>query len=140
MFLKLGTYVNSTATAAIVSRFKKKMVAANIFAALLVVAMSWILYVGWNTVDNGETKKGLILCLISQSASVIWQIFCSITWGWSLFSLYRDVTASKSLLPSKALFIFHGALLVGYLGLFLIGDLLNILGGLEYRDHQGSPK
>ena len=35
----------------------------------------------------------------------------TLTWGWSLYKLYRDTTDSDELLPDKRIFILHGSLL-----------------------------
>ena len=88
------------------------MLVANILCPLLILAFSVCIYFGFYK-DNPFYFIGYYgwLAMIS--------IF-TLTWGWTLFKLYRDTVHSKKLLPNKKIFILHGSLLV----LFVLLEVL----------------
>ena len=104
--LDRGVLQNDPDKIAAVHRFKRNMVVANILCPLLILAFSVCIYFGFYK-DNPFYFIGYYgwLAMIA--------IF-TLTWGWTLFKLYRDTVHSKKLLPNKKIFILHGSLLVLY--------------------------
>ena len=80
------------------------MVVANVLCPLLILAFSVCAYFGYDTAN--------LFYYIGNYGWLAMIAIFTLTWGWTLFKLYRDVVHSKKLLPNKKIFILHGSLLV----------------------------
>ena len=106
---------NNPEKLAAVYRFKTCMKVANILVPLLFIALSVCYFIG-------VTSQNVILYDIGNYGWLAMVTNFTLTWGWSLYKLYRDTTDSDELLPDKRIFILHGSLLT----LFLVLQALNI--------------
>lgn len=117
----MGTYFDDDQTYVRVTRFKTGMTIANVVVLLLIVAISIMLDLGARSLLKGGKQ---LFFVIGNYSSLAFQTICTLVWGWTLFSLYRDVNTSDKLLPNKKLFILHGSLLATYLFLYLLQILI----------------
>ena len=84
------------------------MKVANVVFPLLVLALGVCIYFGLKY-DNAWCYN-----IGSYGWLALLTLF-TLTWGWTLYKLYRDTVHSKKLLPDKRLFILHWSLLVLFL-------------------------
>ena len=110
--LDRGVLKNEPAKIDAVRRFKRNMLVANILCPLLILAFSVCIYFGYWT--------GNKFYYIGNYGWLSMIAIFTLTWGWTLFKLYRDTVHSKKLLPNKKIFILHGSLLV----LFVLLEVL----------------
>lgn len=112
--LDIEVLLNDPVKIAEVGRFKKRMRLSHIPVVLLIVALSVLVYFGWQ--DIKQQTASVNYCYIIGSYGLLSMIVVlTILWGRSLIKLYRDTQASEKLLPKKSIFKVHGTLLVLYL-------------------------
>ena len=112
MLLNKDTYIKSADEMVFVRNFRCYLATANIFASILVIAISAV----FSIAGFYDRVK---LVSIANIAAVVFELVCSVAWAWTLIRLYKDIAHSEKLLPKKRIFLIHGSLLTIYFLIWL---------------------
>jgi hypothetical protein len=108
MLLNKDTYLKSADETVYVKKFRCYLTTANIFASILIIAISATMFIG--TYSDGQS----LYVGIANLATLLFELICSVAWVWTLIRLYKDIAHSEKLLPNKRVFFLHGSLLTIY--------------------------
>ena len=59
---------------------------------------------------------------------------CLLAWGWTIYSLYSEISEAKDVLPNKGVFATHAMLLSVFMILYLAENICDAINGSKNKE------